>query len=181
MILLVSRRLAPGLLIPFGFVRRLLTVLVLHRVGRCGIGRSQGLGSSTGRRHRRARRFQRWFKGSSALLLFVFPGATASFLAGVEAMSLPQIVAVAGAGILSRLLLLTRIAGAFAAPLDEAIRFISAHHMQFTVVIFTWVVVRTLRSWGPIHRRASAKEPADSSSEQPFNSVERTNQRPVSP
>jgi hypothetical protein len=161
MILLVSRRLDPLLLIPLGFVRRLLTVVVLHRVGRCGTGRSRGPRSGIGRRRRRARRFQRWLKGSSALLLFVFPGAAASFLAGVEAMSLLQAVAIAGASTLVRLLILTHVAGAFAAPLDQAIRFIGAHHLQFTVVILTWVVVRTLRSWVPMHRRTSGHEAAD--------------------
>src|SRR5204862_4009167 len=68
MILLVSTRLAPGLLIPFALVRCLLTIVVVHQVGRHGIRRGR-LRSPARTARGRPQRLKRWFKRSSATLL----------------------------------------------------------------------------------------------------------------
>lgn len=145
MMVLVSRQLDAGLLFSFGLARRLLTILVLYRAGSHGIARGQRFGPPSRPSRGRFQRFQGGSKRSSAVLLAVFPGPPAAFLAGVESLPLARVVALATVGTLSRLLVLTRLGGALHAPLDLAIGFIGAHHLQFTGLILAYVVFRTLR------------------------------------
>src|SRR5881396_3111479 len=92
MMLLVSRQLDAGVLLSFGLARRLLTILVLYRAGSDGIGRGQRFGSPSRPSRGRFQRFQGWSKRSSAVLLAVFPGPPAAFLAGVESLPLARVV-----------------------------------------------------------------------------------------
>lgn len=176
MLLLVSRRLDVRLFFTFGLVRRLLNVIVLYRVGRYGIGRGRAFRSRTGPTRRWAQWLQEWFKRFAAVLLVLRPGAAASFIAGVQAMPLVKVVALASVGILARLLIVAHIGEAFSAPLDDVIRFMGRHHLQLTGLILTCVVVRALRTWVRIGLHVPERESTDKPSDQPGASIELADQ-----
>jgi hypothetical protein len=171
-LLLVSRRMPPGLFLSLGLVRRMVTMLAFHRFGRCGLSRdprSSALGRPA---HRRALQLQAWLRRSSAVLLVVFPGIPAALLAGMEGVPFPKAAALAVVGTLARLLVLTGIGGAFSGPLDHAIAFISAHHLQFTGVIFALIIARALRTWIRARRHFLRKGVDHMPEEQPVYSRE---------
>jgi hypothetical protein len=173
MLLLVSRRLNPGLLVSVGFARRLLTILVAHRVGTCGIGRTQTSGAPMRPAPGRSRWFHGWFKRSSAALLVVFPGAAAAVLAGMERIGSGRVVALASVGTAVRLLILLHVGKAFAGPLEQVIRFLGAHHLQITGLILMCIVIRAFRTFGHSGPRPLEEPATVAPSEQLQPSLER--------